>query len=116
MNTRLLPKCVLFDWSGRVEKVAEGRVLSSDPEDFLNDIPLGPNSVKVLVETAVKADAFLWRPAPNMFTIDEAIGEIIAWPQSFSVVFDQGSETEDNGPKVRVSFFIICLFVAGHME
>ncbi|CAA7043014.1 unnamed protein product [Microthlaspi erraticum] len=82
-----------------VMRMAEGRLVSSEAEEKVNGIPLGPNSVKVLVETAVKADAFLWRPAQSMCTIGEAVGEMVAWPQNFAVVFDQGTETEDTALK-----------------
>ena len=54
---------MLVDWSGSDENVAEGRILSSEPDDFVNDIPLGLLAVKVLVESAIKSDAFLWSPA-----------------------------------------------------
>lgn len=97
---------MLYDWSGSDDKVAEGRILSSDPEDFVNDIPLGPNAAKVLVETAMKADAFLWRPTLNMSTIAHSVGDIISWPQSSVVVIDQDVEVEDIVPKVRV---LLCL-------
>lgn len=106
MNKKSQLKCILHDWSGSEAKVAEGRILSSDPEDFINDIPLGPNSVKVLVETAIKTDAFLWRPAPDMFTVAQAVGEIIAWPQCFAALLDNGVESEDIDPKVRFDYLI----------
>lgn len=69
----------MIDWDSTDDKVAEGRLVSSDPRDFVNDIPLGPNAVKVLVENAIKPDAFLWRPGSEMDTIDQAVGEMIAW-------------------------------------
>lgn len=91
---------MLFDWTGAGEIIAEGRLFSSDRDDFVNDIPLGPNSVKVLIETATKPDAFLWRPAVNMSTIEEAVGEMIAWPASNCILSDQELEEEDIAPKV----------------
>lgn len=93
---------MLYDWSGTDEKVAEGLILSSDPEDFVNDIPLGPNSIKVLVQSATKPEAFLWRPATKMYTVGEAVGEMIAWPQHYSVLVDQVIPV-DVATKVRVS-------------
>ncbi|CAA7049959.1 unnamed protein product [Microthlaspi erraticum] len=99
VNKKSHIKCILYDWSASDEKVAEGHILSSDPEEFVNEIPLGPNSVKVLVETGVKTEAFLWRPAPNMFTVGEAVGEIIAWPQSFTAIFENEEAPEDIAPK-----------------
>lgn len=78
MNKITQPQCLLFDWSGTDDKVAQGRILSFDHADFVNNIPLGPNAVKVSVETATNPDASLWRPTPNMFTIEKVVGEIIA--------------------------------------
>ena len=55
-HKRAQSKCVLVDWSSSDENFAEGRIISSELEDFVNDIPLGPLAVKVLVETAIKYD------------------------------------------------------------
>ncbi|KAG7536590.1 Patatin-like phospholipase domain [Arabidopsis suecica] len=98
VNKRSHPKCVLVDWSGSDENIGEGRILSSDPDDLVNDCRLGPTDLKVLVETATKADAFLWRPATKMFTIQEAIGQIIAWPTSKCVLLDKELQIEDIAP------------------
>ncbi|CAA7049847.1 unnamed protein product [Microthlaspi erraticum] len=99
VNQKTQSKCILFDWSGSEYKVVEGRILSSDHMDFVNNIPLGPNSVKVVVETAVKGDAFLWRPAQNMFNIAQAVGETIAWPQNCVVAIEDELQPEDIPPK-----------------
>ncbi|CAE5962981.1 unnamed protein product [Arabidopsis arenosa] len=98
VNKRSHPKCVLVDWSGSDENIGEGRILSSDPDDLVNDCRLGPTDLKVLVETATKADAFLWRPATKMFTIQEAVGQIIAWPASKCVLLDKELQIEDIAP------------------
>jgi len=92
---------VLVDWSGSDENVAEGRILSSEPDDFVNDIPLGPLGVKVLVESAIKSDAFLWRPATGMYNVEHAVGEMIAWPVNKCVFIDQGMYSEDIPLRVR---------------
>lgn len=101
---------MLVDWSGTAEDVAVGRILSSDPADFVNDIPLGPVAVKVLVETATNESAFLWRPATAMFTIGEAVGHIIAWPANNCVISDQELVPEDIAPRViflnKFSYYI----------
>ena len=57
--------------------------------EFVNNVPLGPNSAKVVVETAFEKDAFLWRPAPKMYTIGHAVGETVAWPQDAVLVLDE---------------------------
>ncbi|KAL0713456.1 hypothetical protein Bca4012_020434 [Brassica carinata] len=46
VNTKLLPKCYLVDWSAVDVNVAEGRVVSSEPYELVNGIPLEPNAVK----------------------------------------------------------------------
>lgn len=103
MKNRLKPKCVLHDWSGTDDIVAEGIVLSSDRGDFIDNTPLGPGAYKVLVETVVKSEAWLWRPAQKIFTIGEAVGTVIAWSQNYTVVFDDDVLPGDFDPKVRHS-------------
>ncbi|XP_018463355.2 uncharacterized protein LOC108834515 [Raphanus sativus] len=97
-NTRSLPKCYLVDWASVDVKVAEGRVVSAEADELVNGIPLGPHAVKVLVETAIKADTFLWRPAQNMFTLEDAVGEMIAWHSDHCIVATAGLIPEDNAP------------------
>jgi len=88
VKDRSKPKCVLHDWSGTDDIVAEGIVMSSDRGDFVDNTPLGPGAYKVLVETAIKPEAWLWRPAKKIFTIGEAVGTVIAWSQNYFVVID----------------------------
>ncbi|XP_019094521.1 PREDICTED: uncharacterized protein LOC109129930 [Camelina sativa] len=52
-----------------------------------------PNSYKVLVETAIKPDAFLWRPTTNILNMEQAVGEMLAWPDDNCIL------QEDNAPK-----------------
>lgn len=92
---------MLVDWSGSDENVAEGRIISSEPDDFVNDIPLGPLAVKLLVESAIKPDAFLWRPATGMYNVEQAVGEMIAWPVNKCVFLDHGMYSEDIPLRVR---------------
>ncbi|CAE5960442.1 unnamed protein product [Arabidopsis arenosa] len=99
VNKRGHPNCNLIDWDGTDDVVGEGRLLSSDSEDLVNGVRLGPYCVKVLVETARVPDAFLFRPAPNMFSMDQAVGELIAWPASNCVVTDVDVDQEDIVPK-----------------
>lgn len=85
--------------------VAEGRLMSSDPEDFVNGISLGPNAVKVLVETAIKPDTFIWRPSSTkILNIGEAVGEIISWPAQSCVVTDNMFDGEDIAPEVLINY------------
>ena len=96
----------MVDWSGIDEDVGEGRILSSDPDDLVNDRLLGPIDLKVLVETATKADAFLWRPATKMFTMEEVVGQIIACRATKCVLLDK--EIEDIAPFVNFILLISC--------
>lgn len=109
MNRTGLPKCVLVDWSGSDEYVAEGCIMSEDPQELVHGIPIGPNRVKVLVESAIKPQTFLWRPAGDMNTIEEAVGGIIAWPANYCIIADMRTISADTPPKVM--FFLINDFV-----
>lgn len=100
MNKRRQPKCVLIDWSSEDGNVAEGRIISTDPEELINDSRLGPSDVKVLVEKAIVPAAFLWRPATNMFTLEEAVGQMIAWPASKCVNIDHGILQTESLPQL----------------
>lgn len=102
MKNRSKPKCVLHDWSGTDDKVAEGLILSFDRGDFIDDTPLGRGAYKLLVETAIKSDAWLWRPTHKIFTIGEAVGTLIAWSQNYCVVYDDVLP-DDSVPKVSGS-------------
>lgn len=92
---------MLVDWSDTDDKVAEAHVISSDPEDIVNDSRLGATDLKVLVEAAIILDTFLWRPAAKMFTIVEAVGQMIAWPASKCVLVDKPIQMEDIVPTVN---------------
>jgi len=71
----------LIDWTGNGNAIiAEGRIITSDPDDLVNDCRLGPSDVKVLVDAATVPDAYLWRLELNMCTIESAIVKMIAWP------------------------------------
>lgn len=102
VNKRAHPKCVFVDWSDIDENVGEGRILSSDPDDIVNDCRLGPYDLKVLVEAAYKPDAFLWRPAQKIFHMKEAVGHIIAWPTDKCRLVDNNIQMEDIAPMVFI--------------
>ena len=57
--------------------------------------------MKVLVETAIKPDTFLWRPSHNMFIMEDAAGEMIAWHSNHCIVASAGLIPEDNAPNVK---------------
>lgn len=77
---------MIMDWTGSGEVVAEGRRSSTDPKAMVQNIPLGPNAMRVWVDLAKKPDAFLWRPTAEMTSIEEAVGCTIAWPADKVVI------------------------------
>jgi len=82
----------LIDWTGNGDAtVVEGRIITSDPDDLVNDCRLGPSDVKVLVDTAMVPDTYLWRPVLNICTIESVIGKMIAWPASkyVNLIYEQ---------------------------
>ncbi|KAG7559310.1 putative transposase Ptta/En/Spm plant [Arabidopsis thaliana x Arabidopsis arenosa] len=48
VNKRSQPKCILTDWTGGDATVAEGRIITSNPDDLVNDCRLGPTDLKEL--------------------------------------------------------------------
>lgn len=70
-------------------------MLSSDPNDIVNESRLGPTDAKVFVDAATEPEAFLWRSSSNMCTIKEVVGHIIAWPKNKCVELGQGLQPED---------------------
>ncbi|AAF99830.1 Hypothetical protein [Arabidopsis thaliana] len=77
VNKRSQPKCILIDWTGNGDAtVVEGRIITSDPDDLVNDCRLGPSDVKVLVDTAMVPDTYLWRPVLNICTIESVIDDV----------------------------------------
>ena len=102
MNKKSLKKCLLIDWADEDGNVGEGRILSSDPDDIVNESRLGPLDAKVLVDAATEPESFLWRPANNMCTMKEAVGHVIAWPKNKCVELGVGLEPEDIAPLVMV--------------
>ena len=86
-----------MDWCGTDEIVAEGRILSGDPKEIVQHIPIGPDAMKIIIDNLRKPDAFLWRPALSLTRIGEVKGEIVAWPVSRVVLRNIDEfEKEDN--------------------
>ena len=67
----------------------------------MNNCRLGHTDVKVLIDTAFEPEAFLWRPAANMFTIEKAVGHMIAWPAAMCVSLEEDLQPEDNACQVK---------------
>lgn len=73
-------KCILLDCKGSGKKVAEGRVSSTNPDDVVHFVRLGPNASKIWVDVPLIEDAPLWRPNSELQIIADAQGSIVAWP------------------------------------
>lgn len=73
-------KCILLACNNSGERVAEGRVFSTNPPDTVHHAPLGPNASKVLVEVVHVGNAKVWRATSEFQTIADALGSILAWP------------------------------------
>ncbi|KAL6135969.1 hypothetical protein ACLB2K_068194 [Fragaria x ananassa] len=80
VSTRSNKKCKLLDVDGSREIVAEGRWSSSDPNQVVHFIPLGPNAMRVWVDIAKVPSASLWRQSSELQTIEDAFGTTVAWP------------------------------------
>ncbi|KAG7556991.1 Transposase Tnp1/En/Spm-like [Arabidopsis suecica] len=72
--------CILLDIHNSGQRVAEGRVCSTNPADVVHFVPLGLNASKVWVEVSKIADAKVWRPNSEIQFISDAIGTTVAWP------------------------------------
>ncbi|KAA0032201.1 Plant transposase [Cucumis melo var. makuwa] len=80
VTTNTPHKCLLLDWIGSGEVIAEGRWSSNDPSVLVHHVPLGPNAVRVWVDTVKIPNSFLWRPTSDIIVIDDALGTTVAWP------------------------------------
>ncbi|KAG8391525.1 hypothetical protein BUALT_Bualt01G0196800 [Buddleja alternifolia] len=64
------------------EVVAQGRVVSKDPNKDFGGFKLGPHFWEVYVEIAIREKEILIRPRGHFFTIKEVVSSTIAWPSS----------------------------------
>ena len=81
-NTSGSPKnnCFLLDCFGLGKTVAGGKVLSNNPEEKVQFVPLRPNTSKVWVEVCNINDARVWRPNSELRLVADALGSTVAWP------------------------------------
>jgi len=70
----------MLDYKNGKERVAQGRVCTSNRSDTVHHMPLGPNASKVCVEVSKIKDVAVWRPNSEIQTIADAVGSIVAWP------------------------------------
>lgn len=76
----------MLDLENRGEIIAEGKVLSSNPEDKVHFVTLGPDACKVLVQIVKIGKAKVWRPNGEVEYIEDALGTTVAWPKD-KIVF-----------------------------
>lgn len=110
MNQGSQPKCILMDWAGTDATVAEGCIISSDPDEIVNGSRLGPTDVKVLIDTAIVPEAYLWRPAINMEIMEKAVGQMIAWPVAMCVSLEEKLNPEDIAQVKCYIFRVILIY------
>ncbi|XP_020260902.1 uncharacterized protein LOC109837182 isoform X2 [Asparagus officinalis] len=103
-------KCKIFNWTGKDEIVAEGRWVSNDSKMLVNDVPLGPKTMIVWVDVPTSPEAFLWRPTPDMTSIEDAK---VAWPAD-KVVLENISINNMESPNITsplVIFFVDTIII-----
>ncbi|PRQ33597.1 hypothetical protein RchiOBHm_Chr5g0059371 [Rosa chinensis] len=87
VNSKSKKGCKLLDVSGSGQIVAEGRWSSSDPNMLVHFVPLGPNAMRVWVDTLKVPIASLWRPSSELEIIEDVISTTEAWPADKVVMF-----------------------------
>lgn len=76
-------RVIVYDWNKEDVVVAEGILLSTDPEEKANGIPLGPNAALVKVDKVVVKEIHMWRPiSDKKYLMGSALHDIIVWPIS----------------------------------
>lgn len=71
--------------------------MPSNPSELVQQIPLGPDAKKIIIDTVRNPEAFLWRPSPYSTHIGDVEGEIVAWPITKVVLHNFNNfEKEDN--------------------
>lgn len=89
--------------------MALGRLHSSIAEEIINDVPLGPSAMIVWIDTPQNPDAFLWRPAPGLIRIVDAVGKKVAWPES-QVLVEKVDASSPIAPMTIVRTFMVLDF------
>ena len=90
-------------WKIEEELIAEGVLLTTEPSELVNKIPLGPNARVLRVEMVFKPNAFLWRPTPEMIKMGDAVHGTIAWPLDKLKLPQPQSPAESNRKSNQVS-------------
>ncbi|KAG7567809.1 putative transposase Ptta/En/Spm plant [Arabidopsis thaliana x Arabidopsis arenosa] len=102
-----LDRIVIFDWNLEDMIVAEGQLISTDPKELANNIPLGPNVAIVKVHMVINKDAYLWRPTNEMILMGDTLNEFIAWPIQkigYSNLTPRTASPKESSPAVKLLF------------
>lgn len=81
---------------------------SSDPNELVNDFPLGPSAMVVWIDDPKDREVFLWRPSVGMTCVGDAVGKKVAWPES-EIVLEKLNTTTSTPTIDRASTMVICL-------
>ena len=104
--------CSLLPWHGDDDEVvAEGKIVSSDPKELCNEVPLGPNAKKNLIVHPRKLDVFLWRPSPGLVYIRDAKDEIVVWPADKVVIHKSEDSRKQNEVSLLKFVQCFCIFL-----
>ncbi|KAI5351054.1 PREDICTED: En/Spm transposon [Prunus dulcis] len=80
-------KCKLLHWTGSGEVVALVEISSTNTQDNVHFVPLGPDCWKVWVIEVLVGGQPLFRPTREFFLIEDVVLSTTAWPIKF-ISFD----------------------------
>lgn len=80
-------RCQILAWYANEDVVvAEGEFCSADRDYKIGQIPIGRNAAAVIIKTVLDPEAGIWRPTAEMYTIEDAVGATIPWPNDKVIV------------------------------
>uniref|UniRef100_A0A1J3DKF5 Uncharacterized protein n=1 Tax=Noccaea caerulescens TaxID=107243 RepID=A0A1J3DKF5_NOCCA len=86
-------RCQLLDWCSSDDVVVgEGEFCSAEQMYKIGRIPLGPNAAAIMVKSAIKPEAYVWRPSSTIVTVGDTVGQKVAWPFD-KVILDNDIES-----------------------
>lgn len=106
-GSKAVVRCQLLDWCAVDDiVVGEGEYCSCAPMYKIGRIPLGPGAAAVIVTSANKEDAYVWRPTTTVSSLGQAVGNKIAWPAD-KIILDnaEDSPTQNHASASSVNIF-----------
>ncbi|XP_073154337.1 uncharacterized protein [Henckelia pumila] len=85
-DIRANTRCKLLHWYVDELVVAEGRIVSTDPNAKVHHVVLGGSCWKVWVDKILVEKVDLIRPNDEMRVLDDALGSTVAWLSKFVVL------------------------------